>query len=169
MNTLSLLVLSGLTVFACDAQQLRGSASSEENVTIKGVNDPFMDLDYMIYKDVSIDFGNSTNVTLGSTSGSCDTSGWDSHFASDAHACGMQSLGQQRAAGSCAKGKFHTSWRCANCIGEYIACSAQKCSGICCLGQCVNKYECKKCASDNCVWKLKRCTGGFVPSGYWVR
>merc|ERR1712216_677609 len=125
MNTMGLLVLSGLTVFACDAQQLRGSASSE---------------------DVSMNFGNSTNVTLGSTSGSCDTSGWDSHFASDTHACGMQSLGQQQAAGNCARGKFGTSWQCGNCM---------------------NEYSCKKCASDNCVWKLQRCSGGFVPSGYW--
>merc|ERR1712187_602709 len=139
MNTLSLLVLSGLTLFACDAQQLRGSASSE---------------------NVTIDLGNSTNmnVTLGSTSGSCDTSSWDSHFSSDTKACGMRSGGRQPAAG-----------QCANCIGDYISCSREHCTMACCLGNCVDAYNCKKCNSDHCTWGLKQCTGGFVPNGNWVR
>merc|ERR1719261_532317 len=123
MNTLSLLVLSGLTLLACDAQQLRGLASST-STDMSTSN--------------STNFANITaaNVTLGATSGNCDTSSWNSHFASDTKACGLQSGGRQSAAGNCATGRFHTSSQCGNCIGNYISCSREHCTMACCLGNC---------------------------------
>merc|ERR1712232_419507 len=177
MNTLSLLVLSGLTLLACDAQQLRGLASStstdmSSSAQLGQPGQPGQPGQAgQPGQSNSTDFANITaaNVTLGATSGNCDTSSWNSHFASDTKACGLQSGGRQPAAGNCATGRFHTSSQCGNCIGNYISCSREHCTMACCLGNCVDSYNCRKCGSDHCTWGLKSCTGGFVPSGYWTR
>jgi hypothetical protein len=107
--------------------------------------------------------------TRGSSGAECDTAAWASHFAKDAHDCGMSTGGRQPGAGNCARGRFHTSYECANCIGNFIDCGRKHCSMKCCLGSCGTKYKCQKCSSDYCAKTIHDCTGGFTPPGLWLR
>jgi hypothetical protein len=81
----------------------------------------------------------------------------------------VASGGRMPAAGNCARGRFHTSWECGNCIGQYIDCGRAHCTFKCCMGNCPTKYNCKKCASDHCIRALKSCTGGYIPPNLWER
>merc|ERR1712039_316980 len=84
--------------------------------------------------------------------------GWNNDFANHMYQCGLESVGQQPAAGVCMARKQHVSAACGKCMGDLIHCGMQ-CISECCLGHCPHSNACRTCNAQKCNPSFFSCAG----------